>query len=98
MVVKGAVPLLGIVALVSYPLVSFAQQCPPELAQAKSKIASAQAAMSKPPRSAAGYQGREQQAPRAQDQQAPRGQEFQAPRGQEQQAPRAQDQQAPRGQ
>jgi hypothetical protein len=93
--------------VVSYQTVTFAQQCPPELAQAKAKIASTQAAMKKStaqgkeiqaPRTAAGYKGQEQQAPRGQEQQAPRGQEQQAPRGQGQQAPGGQEQQAPRGQ
>ena len=105
---KSAIAVACVVmVVVSYQTVTFAQQCPPELAQAKAKIASTQAAMKKStaqgkeiqaPRTAAGYKGQEQQAPRGQEQQAPRGQEQQAPRGQEQQAPRGQEQQAPRGQ
>ena len=87
---KSAIAVAGVLmVVVSYQTVTFAQQCPPEFAQAKAKIASTQAAMKKStaqgkevqaPRTAAGYKGQEQQAPRGQEQQAPRGQEPQAPR------------------
>jgi hypothetical protein len=82
------------------PAVSSAQQCPPEVAQAK-KMLSAVASTHKTaqaPRQLAGARGQGAQAPRGQDAQAPRGQDAQAPRGQDAQAPRGQDAQAPRGQ
>ena len=104
---KSRVAVIGAVVMgLALPGAVFAQQCPPEVAEAKKKIASTQAAMKKAapakevqaPRTAAGARGQDLQAPRGQEQQAPRGQEQQAPRGQEQQAPRGQEQQAPRGQ
>ena len=70
----------------TFPAVTFAQQCPAEVAEAKSKVAAAQAALKKaptvvqPPRTAAGYPGNTMEAPRGQDAQAPRGQDTQAPR------------------
>jgi hypothetical protein len=50
------------------------------------------------PRSLAGAQSQDIQAPRSQELQAPRSQELQAPRSQELQAPRSQELQAPRSQ
>ena len=50
------------------------------------------------PRSLAGAQSQDIQAPRSQEMQAPRSQEIQAPRSQEIQAPRSQEIQAPRSQ
>jgi hypothetical protein len=65
--------VIGIaVAGLSLPVAVFAQQCPPELMQAKTKLTSAQAALKKAakpddvqaPRSAAGFQGGSMEAPR----------------------------------
>ena len=50
------------------------------------------------PRSLAGAQSQDLQAPRSQDLQAPRSQDLQAPRSQDLQAPRSQEIQAPRSQ
>ena len=86
-----------------------ADQCPPELTQAKAALNSAKAAQKsasktakgqeiQAPRALAGAKTQELQAPRAQEMQAPRAQEMQAPRAQEMQAPRAQEMQAPRAQ
>ncbi|HSF04815.1 MAG TPA: hypothetical protein VLG10_03415 [Methylomirabilota bacterium] len=89
----------GILVAVA-PVVASAQQCPPEVDQAKkmlSTVVSAQKA-AQAPRQLAGARGQDAQAPRGQDAQAPRGQGAQAPRGQDAQAPRGQDAQAPRGQ
>ena len=93
---------VAVIGLVFPPVIS-AQQCPPELAEARSKIATMQTAAKKTqaakdaPRTLAGAKDTTA-APRAQDIQAPRGQSVQAPRGQDIQAPRGQDIQAPRGQ
>jgi hypothetical protein len=114
-VMKLRVAVIGTVVMgLALTPAAIAQQCPPEVAEAQSKITSVEAAMKtsalpkevQAPRTAAGARaqdlqaprGQEQQAPRGQEQQAPRGQDLQAPRGQEQQAPRGQDLQAPRGQ
>jgi hypothetical protein len=79
-----------------------ADQCPPELTQAKAALKSAQASLKKAPQVA---KGQEIQAPRsskasarAQDIQAPRSQDIQAPRSQDIQSTRSQDIQAPRSQ
>ena len=65
--------VIGIaVASLSLPAAVFAQQCPPELKQAKAKLTSAQAALKKAakpddvqaPRAAAGFQGGSSEAPR----------------------------------
>ena len=79
-----------------------ADQCPPELTQAKAALKSAQASLKKAPQVA---KGQEIQAPRspqasarAQDIQAPRSQDIQAPRSQDIQSPRSQDIQSPRSQ
>ena len=85
-----------------------ADQCPPELTQAKAALKSAQASLKKAPQAAKGQdiqaprspqasaQAQDVQAPRSQDIQAPRGQEIQAPRGQQEiPVPRGQDIQAP---
>ena len=79
-----------------------ADQCPPELTQAKATLTSAQASLKKAPQVA---KGQEIQAPRspqasarAQDIQAPRSQDIQSPRSQEIQSPRSQDIQSPRSQ
>ncbi len=92
----------GIIVLGIPALGQSADQCPPELAQAKAALKSAQASLTKAPQVA---KGQEIQAPRsakasarAQDIQAPRSQDIQSPRGQDIQAPRSQDTQAPRGQ
>ena len=110
---KSSVAVVGVVLMgLSLPVSVGAQECPPEVKQAKSKISSAQAAVKKAqskeieaPRTEAGFRkeqqvarGQEQQLPRGQEQQLPRGQEQQLPRGQEQQLPRGQEQQLPRGQ
>ena len=75
-IVTARLALAGIVTLgLALPPAALAQQqCPAELAQAKSKIASAQKALSKnvgAPRSLVGYRG-SVQAPRDQNVQAPR--------------------------
>ena len=86
-----------------------AEPCPPELAQAKTALKSAQASLKQQPktarnqevqapRSQAGARSQDVQAPRSQDVQAPRSQDVQAPRSQDVQAPRSQDVQAPRSQ
>src|SRR5204863_165325 len=86
------------VALIAGPTDISAQNCPPELAAAKSALSAAGPSLpDQLPRSLAGARD-EISAPRGQDIQAPRGQDVQAPRGQDVQAPRGQDVQAPRGQ
>jgi hypothetical protein len=92
----------GIIVLGIPAVGQSAEQCPPELTQAKAALNSAQASLTKAPQVA---KDQEIQAPRspkasarAQDIQAPRSQDIQAPRGQDIQAPRSQDIQAPRGQ
>lgn len=78
-----------------------ADQCPPELTQAKAALKSAQASLKKAPQVA---KGQEIQAPRspqasarAQDIQAPRSQDIQSPRSQQEiPVPRGQEIQAPR--
>src|SRR5205823_7432105 len=93
------------VALIAGPTDISAQNCPPELAAAKSALSAAGPSLpDQLPRSLAGARdeisaprGQDIQAPRGQDVQAPRGQDVQAPRGQDVQAPRGQDVQAPRG-
>ena len=94
------------VALIAGPTDISAQNCPPELAAAKSALSAAGPSLpDQLPRSLAGARdeisaprGQDIQAPRGQDVQAPREQDVQAPRGQDVQAPRGQDVQAPRGQ
>src|SRR5215510_11177161 len=94
---RVAIISMAVVGL-SLPTTVLAQQCPPELEQAKSKISSIQTAGqskdTQAPRSLAGYEGGSLDAPRGQDSQAPRGQDAQAPRS----APGAKvdDAQAPR--
>ena len=91
------------VALIAGPTDTSAQNCPPELAAAKSALSAAGPSLpDQLPRSLAGARD-EISAPRGQDIQAPRGQDVQAPRGEDIQAPRTlvgsrQDLQAPRGQ
>ena len=86
--------------LAAGPVDTWAQSCPPELAEAKKALeratATAQSA-SELPRTLAGARD-EIQAPRGQEIQSPRGQDIQSPRGQEIQSPRGQDIQSPRGQ
>jgi hypothetical protein len=106
--VAGAAVVIGL----ALPAVSVAQQCPPELAEANTKLGLLRAA---PPTQQTAqatdvYKPRgldlkpsTEEPPRTlagarQDTQAPRGQDVQAPRGQDTQAPRGQDVQAPRGQ
>jgi hypothetical protein len=80
-----------------------ADQCPPELTQAKAALKSAQASLKKAPQVA---KGQEIQAPRsskasarAQDIQAPRNQDIQSLRSQDIQSPRSQQEiPVPRGQ
>ncbi len=94
--------------LAAGPVDTWAQSCPPELAEAKKALeratATAQSA-SELPRTLAGARdeiqaprGQEIQSPRGQDMQSPRGQEIQSPRGQDIQSPRGQEIQSPRGQ
>src|SRR5204863_457121 len=76
------------VALIAGPTDISAQNCPPELAAAKSALSAAGPSLpDQLPRSLAGARD-EISAPRGQDIQAPRGQDVQAPRGQDIQAPR----------
>lgn len=93
---NSVVTVVGAASLVLVlPIVAWGgDSCPPELAEAKTALKGAQAAVKK------GAQATESpgvQAPRvmagakSQDVQAPRGQDIQAPRGQDVQAPRAQD-------
>ena len=100
----------GIIVLGIPAVGQAADQCPPELAQAKAALKSAQASLKKAPQVAKGQdiqaprspqasaRAQDVQAPRAQDIQAPRSQDIQAPRSQDIQAPRSQDIQAPRSQ
>jgi len=92
----------GIIVLGIPAVGQAADQCPPELTQAKAALKSAQASLKKAPQVA---KGQEIQAPRspqasarAQDIQAPRSQDIQAPRSQDIQSPRSQDIQSPRSQ
>lgn len=91
----------GIIVLGIPAVGQAADQCPPELAQAKAALKTAQAPVKKAPQVA---KGQDIQTPRAQagartpDVQAPRAQDVQAPRAQDIQSPRAPDVQAPRGQ
>ena len=92
----------GIIVLGIPAVGQAADQCPPELTQARAALKSAQASLKKAPQVA---KGQEIQAPRspqasarAQDIQAPRSQDIQAPRSQDIQAPRSQDIQSPRSQ
>ena len=84
--------------LAAGPVDTWAQSCPPELAEAKKALeratATAQSA-SELPRTLAGARD-EIQSPRGQEIQSPRGQEIQSPRGQEIQSPRGHDIQSPR--
>src|SRR5438046_1136870 len=84
--------------LAAGPVDTWAQSCPPELAEAKKALeratATAQSA-SELPRTLAGARD-EIQAPRGQEIQSPRGQDIQSPRGQEIQSPRGQEIQSPR--
>src|SRR5438046_9827099 len=84
--------------LAAGPVDTWAQSCPPELAEAKKALeratATAQSA-SELPRTLAGARD-EIQAPRGQEIQSPRGQDIQSPRGQEIQSPRGQDIHSPR--
>src|SRR5438045_2961355 len=74
------------VALIAGPTDVSAQNCPPELAAAKSALSAAGPSLpDQLPRSLAGARD-EISAPRGQDIQAPRGQDVQAPRGQDIQA------------
>src|SRR5947208_12525412 len=90
------------VALIAGPTDTSAQNCPPELAAAKSALSAAGPSLpDQLPRSLAGARD-EISAPRGQDIRAPRTlvgsrQDLQAPRGQDVQASRGQDVQAPRG-
>jgi hypothetical protein len=106
---KSAVTLASALAFVALPMMAWgAASCPPELAEAKTALKNAQAAMKKgsqaaaksqdvqAPRTMAGAKAQDVQAPRGQDVQSPRGQDVQSPRGQDVQAPRGQDVQAPR--
>jgi len=78
-----------------------AEPYPPELAQAKTALKSAQASLKQQPKTARNQEvqaPRSQAGARSQDVQAPRSQDVQAPRSQDVQAPRSQDVQAPRSQ
>ena len=92
----------GIIVLGIPAVGQAADQCPPELAQAKAALKSAQASLKKAPQVAKGQDIQAPRSPqasaRAQDVQAPRAQDIQAPRSQDIQAPRSQDIQAPRSQ
>jgi hypothetical protein len=100
----------GLIVLGIPALGQSADQCPPELAQAKAALTSAQASLKKAPQVAKGQEiqaprspqasarAQDIQAPRSQDIQAPRSQDVQAPRSQDVQSPRSQDIQSPRGQ
>ena len=91
----------GIIVLGIPAVGQAADQCPPELTQAKAALKSAQASLKKAPQVA---KGQEIQAPRspqasarAQDIQAPRSQDIQSPRSQQEiPVPRGQEIQAPR--
>jgi hypothetical protein len=84
----------GIIVLGIPAVGQSAEQCPPELAQAKAALKSAQASLTKAPQVA---KGQEIQAPRSAKASA-RAQDIQAPRSQDIQSPRSQDIQAPRSQ
>ena len=100
----------GIIVLGIPAVGQSAEQCPPELAQAKAALKSAQASLTKAPQVARGQEiqaprsakasarAQDIQAPRSQDIQSPRGQDIQGPRSQDVQSPRSQDIQAPRSQ
>jgi hypothetical protein len=93
----------GIIVLGIPAVGQSADQCPPELTQAKAALKSAQASLKTAPQVA---KGQEIQAPRsskasarAQDIQAPRNQDIQSPRSQDIQSPRSQQEiPVPRGQ
>src|SRR5207247_9229674 len=84
--------------LAAGPVDTWAQSCPPELAEAKKALeratATAQSA-SELPRTLAGARD-EIQAPRGQEIQRPRGQDIKSLRGQEIQSPRGPESQSPR--
>jgi hypothetical protein len=99
----------GLIVLGIPAVARSADQCPPELAQAKAALKTAQAPVKAPkvakgqeiqaPRSPkASARAQDIQAPRSQDVQSPRAQDIQSPRAQDIQSPRGQDIQAPRGQ
>ncbi len=80
-----------------------ADQCPPELTQAKAALKSAQASLDKAPQVAKGQEIQAPRSPKAsarpQDIQAPRSQDIQSPRGEDIQSPRSQEEiPVPRGQ
>jgi hypothetical protein len=83
-----------------YPAVSPAATTCADVESAKAMLKQQTAATQniRAPRSLAGAQSQDIQAPRSQDLQAPRSQDLQAPRSQDLQAPRSQDLQAPRSQ
>ena len=84
----------GIIVLGIPAVGQAADQCPPELTQAKAALKSAQASLKKAPQVA---KGQEIQAPRS-PQASARAQDIQAPRSQDIQSPRSQDIQSPRSQ
>jgi hypothetical protein len=99
----------GIIVLGIPAVGQSADQCPPELTQAKAALKSAQASLKKAPQAAksqeiqaprspqASARAQDIQAPRSQDIQSPRGQDIQSPRSQQDiPVPRAQEIQAPR--
>ena len=95
----------ALLTLPSSPMALAAENCPPEVAAAKTMLskaaptaskATARAQDTQAPRQLAGERQQDIQAPRGQDVQAPKQQDVQAPRGQDVQAPRAQEVQAPR--
>jgi len=100
----------ALLTLPSSPMALAAENCPPEVAAAKTMLskaaptaskATARAQDTQAPRQLAGERQQDIQAPRGQDVQAPRAQEVQAPKSQQEiQAPRAkqQDVQAPKQQ
>jgi hypothetical protein len=98
----------GIIVLGIPAVGEAADQCPPELTQAKAALKGAQASLKKAPEVAKGQDVQAPRSPqasaRAQDVQAPRAQDIQSPRSQagaksqDVQAPRGQDIQSPRGQ
>jgi hypothetical protein len=97
----------ALLTLPSSPMALEAENCPPEVAAAKTMLskaaptaskATARAQDTQASRQLAGARQQDIQAPRGQDVQAPRQQDVQAPRGQDVQAPRAQEIQAPKSQ
>jgi uncharacterized protein YdaU (DUF1376 family) len=109
---KQSMAALGIVLLgfMFFPVIGWgAAPCPPELAEAKAALGSAEAAQKKKgqtaksqeiqaPRAQAGARTQDIQSPRSQDIQSPRSQDIQSPRSQDIQSPRSQDIQSPRSQ